>query len=129
MSGQGQGSGGPGVEGAGGAQHGPVRIIHLPTAREALATLGASVVSLLTGYLVLFVSDLSGWLAVMMLAAGVALFGLGVRMALEVQRHYDEGGRVASSSRVLIWIVAALAGGGSLGVLLLAGAVVGSLAG
>jgi hypothetical protein len=125
----GPGARGQGGEGAGAPGSGPVRIVYLPTAREALATLGASVVSLVTGYLVLFVSDLSGWLGVAMLAAGVGLFGLGVRAALEVQRHYDEGGRVAASSRVLIWIVAALAGGGSLGVLLLAGALVVSLAG
>jgi hypothetical protein len=103
------GSGGPGT-------------VTLPSAREATATLGASVLSLVAGYLVLFLSELGPWLGWLLLAGGVVLFGGGVRAGVALQRHYDEGGRVAGPSRLLVWVIGTVAGAGALGAVLLGGA-------
>ena len=96
----------------------------LPSAREALSGLGAAVLSLAAGYLVLFVSDLSAWLGGLLLAGGVALFGVGVRAGMDLQRHYEEGGRVTPAARLSVWALAGIAGVGALGAVLLALALV-----
>jgi hypothetical protein len=104
-----------------GGSEGPGTVT-LPSVREATATLGASLLSLVAGYLVLFLSELGTWLGWLLLAGGVVLFGGGVRAGVALQRHYDEGGRVAGSSRLLVWVIGTVAGAGALGAVLLGGA-------
>jgi hypothetical protein len=96
------------------------RVVALPSSRETLAAFGASILAQVAGYGVLLASDLSAWLGWSMLAGGVALFGFGVRTGTELQRHYEEGGRVSTVSRALVWTLGATAGAGGLGAALLA---------
>jgi hypothetical protein len=118
--------GGPG-RGMSRGEPAPPGVVTLPSSREALATMGASTLSLGAGYGVLLVSDLAEVLGWLLLAGGVALFGFGVRAGLELQRHYEEGGRVSAGSRFLVWVLGAVAGAGALGALLLGGSAVASM--
>jgi hypothetical protein len=115
--------GGPG-RGMSRGEPAPPGVVTLPSSREALATMGAATLSLGAGYGVLLVSELSAWFGWLLLAGGVALFGYGVRAGLDLQRHYEEGGRVSAGSRLLVWVLGALAGAGALGAVLLGGSVV-----